>query len=178
MCVLLATMTMNAQNGPMKASKMGNSTTVDELVGWFYWYNRTTSEDMSDDATEVKSLYDNGTKNDRYVCFTKVDESTIKIWGMFECPVTATVDLTAATKYIDIPIGQVVGFNKTYGELKLTQQTWLASANEGAGGWVTYPTVRMYLNNNSWWQFILKRYNINSAVSTMLGLLCTVSHCI
>ncbi|MBR3444552.1 MAG: hypothetical protein IKH14_01590 [Prevotella sp.] len=151
MCVLLATMTMNAQNGPMKASQMGNSTTVDELVGWFFWYNRTTSEAMSSDATEIKSLYDNGTNNNRYVCFTKVDESTIKIWGMFECPVTATVNLTAATKYIDIPTGQIVGYDKTYGELKLTQQTWSESANEGAGGWVTYPTVRMYLNSNSWY---------------------------
>lgn len=150
-CAIFATMTMNAQNGPMKASQMGNSTSVDELVGWFYWYNKTTAEEPASDATEIRALYDAGTNNGHYVCFTKVDDSTIKIWGMFECPVTATVNLTAATKYIDIPVGQVVGYHKDYGDLKLNQQTWVATANDGAGGWVSYSTVRMYLNDNSWY---------------------------
>lgn len=164
---LCATATVNAQTGPMKASQMGNATSVDELVGWFYWYNRTTTSTLptTNGNTANQSLYPSGTSNNRYVAFTKINADSILIYNMFELPVKAKVVLNVSGKtplaeadytgYIDIPTGQVVqkvkSTNVLNGEYKLTQSTWIVTDEEtGAGRWVAYSTVRMYLNAQSW----------------------------
>jgi hypothetical protein len=146
------------------APNVSGATSVDDLCGWYYWYNRQAAANPTTNVTgdDLKALYDAGTNKSKYVCFTKVDESTIMIYGMFECPVTATVNLSGSNKYIDIAIDQVTGYYKGYGNIVLGQRTWLPSANEGAGGYVTYPTVRMYLNgsiiyiSNNWIQQSIK----------------------
>lgn len=164
---LCATATVNAQTGPMKASALGNATSVDELVGWFYWYNRTTTSTLptTNGSTAAGTLYSGGTGNNRYVAFTKINADSIMIYNMFELPVKAKVVLgitgnaplsgQAYTGYIDIPIGQVVqkttSTNVLNGEYKLTQSTWVVTDEEtGAGQWRTYTTIRMYLNAQSW----------------------------
>ena len=164
---LCATATVNAQTGPMKASQMGNATSVDELVGWFYWWNKTTTENLptTNGNTANATLYPNGTSNGRYVAFTKINADSIMIYNMFEQPVKAKVVLNVSGKtplakadytgYIDIPTGQVVQKSAAAtvlnGEIKLAQSTWVTTdAETGAGQWSSYSTVRMYLNANSW----------------------------
>lgn len=160
---LCATATVNAQTGPMKASQMGNATSVDELVGWFYWYNKTTSGNPTGVEDEIATLYDSGTNNNRYVCFTKVDESTVMIYGMFEMPVIGNVIFSGGKAYaIDIAKDQIVGYNKTYGQMMLSNaQVWDPEKNEGAGGWAYYSSVRFRLNANSW-------YNENNWIRTYI----------
>ena len=156
-----AAVTANAQTGPMKASKLGESTTIDDLVGWTYWYHRTTShEPVSDNnarneiAMDVYNAETNPTgttrTGGRYVVFTKVDESNIKIYGMFEMPVEASVTFRDGKIYnIIIPCDQVVAYDNEVGNIYLTQTTWVQSHNDGAGGWHTYEDVRMYFGFNS-----------------------------
>lgn len=165
--VLIAAVSANAQSGPMKQSQLGNSTTVDELVGWFYWWNKTTTENLptTNGNTANATLYPNGTSNGRYVAFTKINADSIMIYNMFEQPVKAKVVLNVSGKtplakadytgYIDIPTGQVVQKSAAAtvlnGEIKLAQSTWVTTdAETGAGQWSSYSTVRMYLNANSW----------------------------
>lgn len=163
--VLFAAATANA------APSVNGATKVDDLCGWYYWYNRQAAANPTANVTgdDLKALYDAGTNKSKYVCFTKVDESTIMIYGMFECPVTATVSLSGSSKYIDIPINQVTGYYKGYGDIVLGQRTWSATANNGAGGYVTYTTVRMYLNgsmiyvSNNWIQQTITSPNGNYA---------------
>ena len=160
---LFAAVSANAQSEPMKQSQLGNATSVDELVGWFYWYNKTTTGNPSGDDAEIATLYTNGTSNNRYVCFAKVDDSTVKIYGMFEMPVIGNVVFSNGLAYaIDIPANQVVSHNLTYGDVMLSNaQVWDPNKNEGEGGWSYYATIRFRLNANSW-------YNDNNWIRTYI----------
>lgn len=153
---LFAAVTVNAQTGPMKQSQFVNSKTVDELVGWFYWWYRTTDTDPVEDATDLlQDVYNAETNpegktrtNGRYVCFTKLAEDSILIYNMFEMPVKAKVafkDDGTGVSYIDIPINQKVAHDAEKGDLFLWQTTWATDK------WVTYTTVRLYTNSNSWY---------------------------
>lgn len=149
---LCATATVNAQTGPMKASALGESTSVDELVGWTYWYNKTTTTDPTDDTSATRQTLANaGSTADRaYVCFTKVDDTHIKIYGMFEMPVEASVTFNSGkVSTIIIPCDQVIAYDKDKGEIKLSQKTWVSTLNDGAGGWYNYSDVRIYFGYNS-----------------------------
>ena len=156
---LFAAVTVSAQTGPMKASQMGNSKTVDELVGWFHWYNRTTSSEPLSDTNAIGELYADlynastnpegkAFNNNRYVCFSKIDEDSILIHNLFEMPVRAKVTFKTdgtGVNYIDIPLRQKVGYDAEKGDVYLWQTTWATDK------WVTYTTVRMYANANSWY---------------------------
>lgn len=160
---MFAAVTVSAQTGPMKASKLGESTSIDDLVGWTYWYYRTTTKDpVSDNDAKneiAKDVYNADTNPTgatrtygRYVAFTKVDDSNIKIYGLFECPLDARVTFNKETGKIFniiIPCDQVVSQDSEYGDIYLTQTTWVQSLNDGAGGWHTYEDVRMYFGYNS-----------------------------
>lgn len=160
-----AAASVNAQTGPMKASQMGNSTTVDELVGWFYWYNRTTTSDPVKTTEEIKELYNDlydastnpegkARNNNRYVCFSKIDKDSILIHNLFELPVRAKVNFKTdgtGVNNIDIPIGQKVAYDVEKGDIYLWQTTWYVPNDGGESKWVTYTTVRMYSNHNSWY---------------------------
>lgn len=169
---MFAAVTVSAQTGPMKASKLGESTSIDDLVGWTYWYHRTTShEPVSDNNARneiAKDVYNAETNptgttrtGGRYVVFTKVDESNIKIYGMFECPLDARVTFNKETGKIYniiIPCDQVVSQDSEYGDIYLTQTTWVQSLNDNAGGWHTYEDVRLYFgfnsNNNEYYWYV------------------------
>lgn len=156
---MFAAVTVNAQTSPMMQSQFGNSKTVDELVGWFYWWNRTTSAEPQGDAnatTEVfNDLYNADTNpegktklNGRYVCFAKLDADSIMIYNMFEMPVKAKVAFKAdgtGVAHIRIPINQVVAKDAELGDIYLWQTTWVTDK------WVTYTDVRLYGNANSWY---------------------------
>ncbi len=152
---LCATATVNA------APKINGATSADDLCGSYIWYNKQAAANPTTNVTgdALKALYDAGTSKSKYVYVTKVDDSTIKIWGMFEKPVTATLIFNASgsLNYIDIAVNQVSGYYYyknsstgavTEGDIKVSQSTWSATANNNAGGYVTYQTIRMYASGD------------------------------
>ena len=70
---LFAATTVNA------APSVNGATKVDDLCGWYYWYNRQAAANPTTNVTgdDLKALYDAGTNKSKYVCFTKVDESVL-----------------------------------------------------------------------------------------------------
>ena len=139
---LCATATVNAQTGPVSAPKFNAATCVDDIVGWYYWTSKTTTS-LPEDGLAASVPAENITTKYSRIAITKVDESTIKIYGMFEMPVTGTINFSNPNnKYIDIPVNQVVGYSKTNGNILLKQNTWATDK------WVSYTTVRWYFRTD------------------------------
>lgn len=137
---IFAAVSANAQSEPMNAPKFNAATCVDDICGWYYWTSkRTTQLPESGQAADVE----NPTTHTARIAITKVDETTVKIYGMFEMPVTGTINFSSpSNKYIDIPVNQIVGYSKVNGDIKLSQTTWANNA------WTSYTTVRLYIYNS------------------------------
>lgn len=139
---LCATATVNAQTGAVSAPKFNRATCVDDIVGWYYWTSKTTTS-LPEDGLAASVPAENITTKNSRIAITKVDESTVKIYGMFEMPVTGTINFSNPNnKYIDIPVNQAVGYSKTNGNILLKQNTWATDK------WVSYTTVRWYFRTD------------------------------
>lgn len=118
---LIAAMALGASAHPTLPA-----TTVDDLVGVYTWNYAMYSGSYT---TQPDTMANYTTYTNSKVVINKVDESTIRITGMFAYPITATVDFSGNYPKFTLSKTDHIYYHSTYGKCKLGAAYYSSSAN-------------------------------------------------
>ena len=146
---LIAAVSANAQEGPLKVSKYNQAEKASDICGIYYWgYKYLEAQPTAN--TDAASTNPNLKPGSGYVAITLLSEedNTVQIWRMFEKPLTATFN--TSNKSLSVKAGQVIETNTNGEDIVLKAAGFSNNAYYNGYSTFSYSAYTNYFYTSYW----------------------------